>query len=141
MLAGQLALCVAALFTGAALYVNLAEQPARLALDETALLKEWQLSYKRGFAMQASLAIIGFVLGLVAWRQTGDWRWLIGAVVLVVNWPYTALAVMPTNRQLMAAGKSPGEIPGLVRRWGRLHAVRSVLGALATIVFLAAASR
>lgn len=141
MLAGQLALCVAALFTGAALYVNLAEQPARLALDETALLKEWQLSYKRGFAMQASLAIIGFVLGLVAWLQTGDWRWLIGAVVLVVNWPYTALAVMPTNRQLMAADKSPGEIPGLVRRWGRLHAVRSVLGALATIVFLAAASR
>ncbi len=141
MLAGQLALCVAALFTGAALYVNVAEQPARLALDDIGLLTQWKLSYKRGFAMQASLAIIGFGLGLIAWRQTGDTHWLIGAVVLVVNWPYTALVVMPTNRRLMAADKSPREIRGLVRRWGRLHAVRSVLGALATIVFLAAASR
>jgi len=72
MLAGQLALIVAAIFFGAAFYVNFAEQPARLGLDGRSLLAEWKHSYKRGFAMQASLAVVGFLLGVLAWLQTGS---------------------------------------------------------------------
>jgi hypothetical protein len=69
MLAGQLALITAALFTGAAIYVNIAEQPSRLQLDDRALLEEWKPAYKRGTAMQAPLAIIGFLFGaLAAWQ-------------------------------------------------------------------------
>jgi len=73
MLAGQLALIAAALFAGAAIYVNVAEQPARLQLDDRALLTEWKPAYKRGFAMQAPLAIIGFLFGALAAWQTGNW--------------------------------------------------------------------
>jgi hypothetical protein len=51
MLTGLLALIDSALFTGAALYVSTAEQPARLALEDWALLAEWKPAYKRGFAM------------------------------------------------------------------------------------------
>jgi hypothetical protein len=138
VLGGQLALIAAALFTGAAVYVNVAEQPARLALDDRALLAEWKPAYARGFAMQASLAIIGFLLGVIAARADMEWRWLAGALVLLANWPFTLIVVLPTNKLLM---ETPPQNAGpksreLIRVWGRLHAVRSGLGATATVLFL-----
>ncbi len=139
MLAGQLALIVAALFTGAAVYINVAEQPARLRLDDRALLTEWKPAYKRGFAMQAPLAIVGFLLGALAAWQTGNWLWLLGAVAMILNWPYTLFAIMPTNNRLMALDPDAAtDVRALVKTWGHLHAVRSALGAAATLIFLTA---
>src|SRR4030081_2778550 len=79
---GLLALIGAAIFTGAALYVNVAEQPARLLLDDRALLTEWKPSYKRGAAMQAPLALLGCLLGLIAWWQISHPGFLIGALAI-----------------------------------------------------------
>jgi Anthrone oxygenase len=138
MLAGQLALMVVALFAGAALYVSVAEQPARLVLDDRALLTEWKPSYTRGAAMQAPLALIGFLLGLLAWWQTGRWPWLLGAVLMVANWPYTLLVIMPTNRKLQEANPAnpPPETRSRIKKWGALHAGRTALGLAATLIFL-----
>ena len=101
MLAGQLALAIAALFTGAAIYINVAEEPARLQLDDSSLLAEWKLAYRRGYIIQVSLVIVAGFFGVVAFFSIFEWRWLLGAVVLVVNWPYIMFAIMPTNRRLM----------------------------------------
>ena len=142
MIVGLLALIVAAMFTGAAFYVGFAEQPARLRLDDRAQLEQWKPSYARGFAMQGTLAVVGFLLGALQWWQSGDGLWLVGALILVANWPFTLAIIMPTNKVLMA---TPTDAAGagsrlLVVKWGRLHAVRTALGAAATLVFLWAAT-
>jgi len=143
MFAGELALAVAALFAGAAFYVGFAEQPARLELDNRALLIEWKPAYKRGFAIQAPLAIVGFLLGVIAWWLTERVAFLTGAVLLVANWPWTMLAIMPINRVLMATTLDAAgpESRLLVLRWNRLHAVRTVLGFAATVSFLVGLGR
>ena len=138
MLIGHVASIVAAIFAGAALYVNISEQPARLALDDKALLSQWKPSYKRGFAMQAPLAVVGFICGLVAWWQTTQAGFLAGAILMIANWPWTLICIMPTNNALMATdpAKSTPQTRRLILRWGALHAVRSALGVLATLAFL-----
>ena len=102
MLIGLFALTVAALFTGAAFYFNFAEQPARLGLKDRPLLAEWKTAYRRGATMQASLAAIGFILGAIAWWQTGKPAFLAGALLIVANWPWTLIAIKPINDALMA---------------------------------------
>ena len=140
MFTGQLALIIAAIFTGAALYVSVAEQPARLRLEDRPLLQEWIPSYKRGFAMQAPLAAIGFLLGLIASWQTANWLWLLGALVLVANWPYTLIGIAPVNRRLMATKPEDANAAStaLITQWGALHGIRTLLGLSATVIFLLA---
>jgi len=138
MLYGHLALIVAAAFAGAAIYINLVEQPARLKLDDDALLAEWKPAYKRGFAMQATLALIAGVLAVLAAWETRDMRWLVGAAIMVANWPFTLVVILPTNNVLMS---TPIEEAGpssraLIKRWGWLHAVRSLLGVAGAVAFL-----
>jgi hypothetical protein len=120
MLAGELALTIAAVFTGAAIYINIAEQPARLQLDNRSLLAEWKPAYKRGYIMQASLAIVGGVFGLVVYLSAHDWRWLLGALVLLANWPYTILVIVPTNRRLMDTPPeaAAADTRRMLKRWG-----------------------
>ncbi len=133
MTAGLLALVAAALFAGAALYISVAEQPARLGTDDRALLVQWAASYERGQVMQASLAILGLILGTVAWWQLGRTGYLVGGVILVANWPYTLIGILPTNRALKAIpiDRAGPESRALVERWGRLHAIRGALGVAA----------
>ena len=138
MVIGQLAFFTAAVFAGAAFYINAVEQPARLGLDNRSLLTEWKPAYKRGTAMQAPLAIIGFLLGLVAWWQTGHLGWALGGVLMLANWPVTFLAILPTNNRLMATDPAAAgpESRAMVEKWGALHGIRTGLGFAASLAFL-----
>jgi hypothetical protein len=142
MLAGHLALVVAAIFFGVAFYVSFVEQAARLGLDDRALLAEWKPAYKRGYVIQAPLAIVAFIMGIVACWQTGRPAFLVGALLMIANWPWTIFAVMPTNAVLMATSLDDANAgtPELIVRWNVLHSVRTILGGAATIAFLIALS-
>jgi hypothetical protein len=137
---GLLALAIAAIFFGAAIYINIGEHPARLNLPVEAALAHWGPAYRRGFAMQASLAIASGLFGLAAWWSSGGVLWLLGAGLILANWPYTLLVIMPVNHLLEAtsAGQANAETKALLVRWGRLHAWRSTLSGLASLAFLTA---
>jgi hypothetical protein len=138
MMFGLLALVGAGIFAGVALYVNVVEQPARLSLDDRALLTEWKPSYKRGAAMQAPLALLGCLLGSIAWWQTSQPGFLIGAIAIIAPWPWTLIGIKPTNDALLATqpDQAGPRTRALVVKWGALHGVRTGLGALATVSFL-----
>jgi len=129
--AGRLALIIAALFTGAAFYVSFAEQPARLGLDDRALLAQWKPAYKRRLAMQAPLAIIGFLLGIMAW-------WMTGRLTFVLDASQTGHGLFSgpcrQNKALIAIELNDAgpRNRALIVKWNRLHSVRTTLGALAT---------
>jgi hypothetical protein len=131
------ALVCAALFTGAAGYISLVEHPARLLLDDAPLLAQWQPSYSRALPIQSGLAIAGGAAGFVACYMSGEWSWALGSVALLANWPFTLLAIMPTNTRLKSIAPSQAGLESrtLLLNWGKLHNVRSGLGAIATILF------
>jgi Anthrone oxygenase len=135
-----LAVLCCVLFAGAAIYINLVEHPARMGCDTKTAATVWAPSYKRATVMQAPLAVISFLAGVVAWLLGGGLLWLIGAVLIGLVVPFTFIAVMPTNHQLLVPGRdlSSVETRSLLEKWGRLHAVRSVLSFLASIMYLVA---
>ncbi|MEO7690247.1 MAG: DUF1772 domain-containing protein [Sphingomonas sp.] len=134
---GLLALITAALFAGAAIYINFAEQPARLKLDDRAVLAEWLPAYLRGTLMQAPLAVASAALGGWTWWEKGGWFFLLGAALMLTNLPWTFVVIMPVNRKLGAIGPDGDAalIRPLVKRWGYLHAVRSLLGICAVLAY------
>jgi hypothetical protein len=138
VIAQLLATLAAAVFFGAAVYINVVEQPARLSLGGRLAVTEWRPSYKRGTRLQAPLAVIGSVSALLAWSTDHDRGWMIGGLLLLLVIPFTLIAIFPTNQRLESQDLdlSSEEAVRLLRRWGRLHAVRSVLGGVALLLFL-----
>ena len=137
-LAERKATLAAALFAGASVYINLVEHPARMQAGTQVALTEFAPSYHRATVTQVTLASVGFLSALAAWRLRSDSRWLIGGGLLVSVIPFTALAILPTNKQLL--NPSTADDPDLAERlltwWGRLHAVRSVLSLASLLLFL-----
>ena len=90
--------------------------------------------------MQAPLALIGSLSALIAWRFEGGRAWLVGGLLLLLVVPLTLLVILPTNRRLESQELDlrSEEAGRLLRRWGRLHAVRSILSGAAFLVFLSA---
>ena len=134
-----LALTCAALFTGAAVYISIAEHPARLKLPDGAALAQWQPSYKAAVPMQAGLAAASGLLGLAAWIARGDWCMLIGALLIAAVIPLTVFGIMPTNKKMLAidpASAGP-EARLLLVRCGGLHWMRNALGAASILAYLA----
>ncbi|WP_332680829.1 DUF1772 domain-containing protein [Bosea sp. (in: a-proteobacteria)] len=142
-LAGLSALILATLFAGAAVYILVAEQPARLALDEAPLLLQWQESYPRAARMQAGLAVLAGIVGGLAFWRSRDPLWLVGAVLMLANLPFTLIVIAPVNDALLASSLDQAGTASraLIERWGSLHAWRAGFALLALAAYAGALIR
>lgn len=138
MVTGSLALAVAGAFTGASLYVNFVEQPARLKLDDNSLMKEWETSDHRGFALLAGLSLLSAVLGFIDYKTSDDARWLAGAAVIVAAWPFMFYAVSPLDNRILAliSAEDGADARKAIELWGKVQLALTALGALAVALFV-----
>jgi hypothetical protein len=132
------AAAAAGLFAGAAIYINAVEHPARMSCGTAVAVREFRPSYRRATLMQAPLAVVGCVAGLVAAWQDFDLSVVLAAVLLGAVVPFTLLIIAPTNHRLLNPELDTGspEAAALLHRWARLHAVRSALASASFLIFL-----
>lgn len=139
MAAIMVAVLAAGLFAGAAIYVSTVEHPARLSCGPELAVREFAPSYKRGTVMQASLAVLGCAAAIIGGWQRGDPAVIVGGLLLGSVMPFTLIVILPTNNRLLDPTLEPrgAELSHLLTRWGRLHAVRTVLGSVAFLLLVA----
>lgn len=123
----------AALFAGAALYINVVEHPARMGLETRLAAAQWAPSYKRATWMQAPLALASLAAGVAAWWVGGRVAWLVSGLLMGAVVLFTFIAIMPTNSRLLEQQRDLGSVEtrALLVRWNTLHAVRTCLSLVA----------
>jgi uncharacterized membrane protein len=132
-----IAIIACAFFAGIALYINLAEHPARMECGTELAATVFRPSYKRAAVMQVSLTLISFVSSVFAWYSSSNIGWLAGGLTIFSVIPFTFIAIMPTNNKLLNPNldKTSSVTGELLLRWGRLHAVRSMLSVVSLLIF------
>ena len=137
MISGLIALVFSAAFSGAAIYDNWVEQPARMALDDNALLSEWRPSDSRGVALLSAFALAAAVAGFIAYFESQDVRWVFGALIVISSWPYAFFVMAPLNNQILSLrGRDVAAARALVRQWGLVESGFAAIGVLAVAMFL-----
>ena len=133
-----LATFTAVLFAGAALYINVAEHPARMGLETRSAALQWAPSYKRATLLQAPLALVSLLSGSTAWLLGANVWWLVAALLIGAVVPFTFIVVMPTNHKLLAPGRdlTSVETRELMHHWAKLHAVRTALSLIASVIYV-----
>jgi hypothetical protein len=133
------ALISAIMFASWALYVTLVEHPARLDSGAGPGRAQFRPSYRRAAPWQASFAVIACAAGVAMAIATSRWLWLAGALAIGAAVPFTLVVIKPINGTLLSSAPlSDEDTRRLLQRWGRLHAVRTLLGGAGVLAFLGA---
>lgn len=133
-----IATLAAGIWAGAAIYSAFAEHPAAVKVGVPYATAYFRPMASRAAPMMIVLALIGAVAGLLAWFNSDQVLWLVGALLLAAMFPFTAILIVPTNRRLLKIDpeREPEEAEALHMRWGTMHTWRTVIGSPAFLVFL-----
>ena len=121
----KLALLTASFFFSDCLYISLIEHPARMLCTPEVALKQWQQSYPRAAILQVIFLFIGTISALISYFLIHDIAWLIGGAFLFINFPFTFVFLMPTNKKLLrTSDEKLAKI--LLETWGKGHFIRTI---------------
>lgn len=127
-------------FFGAALYINLAQHPATLAVGGDFAGKFFPPMYAKASVLQIFLAVVGTILGVVAWLYSQQVLWLVGSVFLISVVPITLIIIKPINDQLLKPSHdlNSEEVVKLLEQWNPKHWIRSIVSCISFICYLVA---
>lgn len=129
-------LLASTLFAGASLFITLISHPVRLSMEPKAAGTSFIPFYKGGTRMQAPLALISSAAGIYVFIATSRPAWLITAALFIGIVVFTTIVMMPTNNKIVAKGRdyTTAESRALIVRWGNLHAVRTALSMVGSVL-------
>jgi len=138
----SVAMLACGVFFGAALYISVVQHPAMLEAGVPFAARFFGPMYRRALVLQVAAAILGTIAAALAWYRGAGVVWLLGAMLLFGVIPFTLVAIMPVNHQLLAPGRDfeSADTESLLRRWASLHAVRTALSGIAFVLFLVGSS-
>jgi len=103
-----LATACAGLFAGAAVFVSAVQHPAALESGTRVAGPLFPPFYRRAASMQAGLAVVGSLAGILAWLSGSGAGWLVGSLLLGSVIPFTLVAMRDVNARLLAPELDPG---------------------------------
>jgi hypothetical protein len=138
MMAEQLTVIAAGLWAGISIYIALVEHPSALRVGVKFATDYFRVMSKRTAPLMMILAAAGGVAAVYVWYQGGDLGWLVGGALLLLQFPLTALFIVPTNIRLLKidVGQASDEALALHHKWRTMHGIRTVLGCPPFVMFV-----
>ncbi|MEC9375519.1 MAG: DUF1772 domain-containing protein [Pseudomonadota bacterium] len=128
----------AGIWAGVSLYIAFVEHPSILRLGAEVATNYFRIMAKRTAPLMILLAAIGGVAAIFSWYEGSDQLWLIGGILLLIQFPLTAVFIVPTNIKLVKIdlNHSAKEALNLHKHWGQMHLIRTFLGCMPFLIFV-----
>jgi hypothetical protein len=122
---------------GAAFYISIVQHPASLEAGAPVSARFFPPMYKRAAPLQISLALVGFISGVVVWFNGWGILWLVGAFFLISVIPITLIIIKPINDVLLHSDNNPEsqDTQNLLARWGQKHWLRTLVSGVAFLLY------
>jgi len=128
------------LFAGGALMQSIVDHPARQSTEPAAAIGQMQATLKFADPYMPILVLLGSISMMVTYYfHHRTWHIVAAALLLLLIIPFTLIVIFPVNKKMLTLSGAAHEhsaIRSLMRRWGRLHAIRSALGCTALMVIV-----
>ncbi len=123
---------------GIASSFSLIAHPSLLEIDPKSAVQAFIPLFKKTHKSMISLSIILSIVGLMISLLSSNWWWFTVTLAVHLNAPFTLIFMMPVNNKLMNANPKTDfvQINNDLKKWGKLHLVRTIWNGCIFVVLL-----